>query len=199
MIGSIETPRIKSYWGLDTPRWQLSTPPRFCGQAQLLFETERGILLSTGHDPHLEWYNLTGTMHTEYRLGLEPGPVSDEDRELAETYFRALFLTGSPVGEEYYEAWQKADQYPKTRAFWSDVQIDEYGYLWLEDPASHFHKTERFYRVVSPEGEYLGDCALPQGWVRFSYGHYLVIDMDMEKQDFIVYRLVPAVDGFVYP
>jgi len=200
VIGSIDTPRVKSYYGLEKPgRWKLATPPRFSGLAQLLFSPDRGILRSTGEEPVIEWFDLTGAKQAEYRLGLESGPVTEEDRELTDQYFRNLFLDGNPSGLEFWDAWQSADQYPKVRAFWNDVQVDEYGYLYLEDPSSHFPPAERRYRVVSPVGEYLGDCSLPQGLVRFTYGHYLVIDMDREKQDIIIYRLVPAVDGLQYP
>ncbi len=200
VIGTIETPRVKAHFGLEKPsRWMVATPPRFSGQAQLLFSPDRGILQSTGQEPVIEWFDLSGTKCAEYRLGLEPGPVTEEDQALADQYFRDLYLNGNPLGEEIWEAWQQADQYPKIRAFWSHVAIDEYDYLWLEDPSSYFLPTERHFRVIAPNGEYLGDCSLPKGMVRFSYGHYLVIDMDREKQDVIVYRLIPAVDGLVYP
>ncbi len=87
------------------------------------------------------------------------------------------------------------------RAFWNGVQIDEYGYLWLEDPSSHFHPTESMFRVVDPRGEYLGDCVLPKRNGRVSRGYYLLIDIDYQtgEQNLIVYRLNPAVEGLTYP
>jgi hypothetical protein len=75
-LATIETTRVKWYYGLETSSWRLATPPRFCGQAQLLFFPDRGILRSTGQEPIIEWFDLAGQKHAEYRLGLQPGPVT---------------------------------------------------------------------------------------------------------------------------
>jgi len=205
LLGTIETPWIRLYSGmrLGTERYQ--TPPHFSGIPQINFLAELGVMVTTGYDGIIEWYDLSGDVTRIYRLGLEQGPVTEEDHALADSYFRNLWLGVNQTGEDLYQSWLKKDKYPPTRAFWNDASIDEYGYLWLTDPASHFHPTIKHYRVVSPDGEYLGDCFLPkdlpQEFGRISYGHYLQMDIDRrsERQDLIVYRLKPAIEGFQFP
>ncbi len=204
-VGIIETPGVRPYSGLELNDGKWSTPHHFCGDAMINYSPDHGIMISTGYDAVVEWYGLTGELTRVFRLGLEPGPVTEEDRALADSYFRNLFLDGNPLGEDLYREWKRVERFPKSRAFWNAASIDEYGYLWLTDPSSHFHPTEKHYRVVSPDGEYLGDCFLPPGLPqdlgRISYGHYLLIDIDWdgEGQNLIVYRLKPGIEGLQFP
>ena len=69
------------------------------------------------------------------------------------------------------------------------------------------------YRIVSPEGEYLGLTRLPAAEnitgnvqplslpISVAHGHYMGITWDVEtgERHLHVYRLKPAATGFVYP
>ncbi|MFC1529507.1 6-bladed beta-propeller [Gemmatimonadota bacterium] len=203
--GIVETQRVRSYAGLELNEGLWTTPPHFCGSAMIDYSPDHDIMCTTGNEAVVEWYGLAGELQKVFRLGLEPGPVTEEDRALADSYFRDLFLVGSQLGEDLYREWKRRERFPKSRAFWNDASIDEYGYLWLTDPSSHFHPTVKHYRVVAPDGEYLGDCFLPNGlpqrFGRISRGHYLLMDIDWrgERQDLIVYRLKPAIEGLQFP
>ncbi|MFC1629156.1 6-bladed beta-propeller [Gemmatimonadota bacterium] len=200
-VGTIESPRVRSYSGLELNEGKWSTPNHFGGDAMIDYSPTHGIMRTTGYDAVIEWYGLSGELHKVFRLGLEPGPVTEDDRALADNYFRELFLDGSPLGEDLYREWKRIDRFPKSRAFWNVATIDEYGYLWLEDPSNQFHQTERHYLVVTPDGEYLGDCVLPQGMGRISRGYYLLMDIEWrgEKQALIVYRLKPEIEDLKFP
>jgi len=201
LLGTVETPRVRRYDGMETSRAKVQTPPHFNGQALINYSTIHGILTTDGNEAVVNWYDFSGELVKVYDLGLKSGPVTEEDRALADSYFRNLWLDGGPVGEELYRSWVKEDKFPQSRAFWNGATIDKFGYLWLDDPSSHFHATERHYRVVNPDGEYLGDCYLPQGNVRITRGHYLLINENIRtgERNLIVYRIIPTVNGLEYP
>ncbi len=208
-LGEVETNRIPAHKNFRSTMGRHSTPPHFSGSPIIDYSPLHGILKTNGNDPVLEWFDQNGDLSKIFDLGLIPSPVSDEDRALVDSYYATRNTEGDRLYDRFLrELQQKKDRYPPMRSFWNAVTIDEYGYLWLEDPSCHFHLSERHYRVVSPEGEYLGDCFLPQGHcylpqgiAGISHGHYLRIntDRDLGIQELIVYRLVSAVDGFDYP
>ncbi|MFC1559349.1 6-bladed beta-propeller [Gemmatimonadota bacterium] len=200
-LGLIESPRVPRHDGMRFREGLWNTPSQFCGRAMMGYSPLHGIMYTDGNEAAVKWYDLSGELKKVFDFGMASGPVSESDRELADSYFRNLWLDGNPLGADLYNAWIKEDNFPKFRAFWNDFSIDEYGYLWLEDPSSQFSATERFLRVVSPEGEYLGNCTLPQGEGKISNGHYLLIDRDLDSDEWrlIVYKLIPTLEGLNYP
>lgn len=201
LLGTIESPRVRRYDSMVMGNGKWATPSHFNGRAIFNYSPIHGLMYTDGNEAIVNWYNLSGELIKVYDLGMESGPVTDADIALADSYFRKLWLDGNPIGEDLYRAWVKKDKFPKSRAFWNGATVDEFGYLWLEDPSSSFHESERHYRVVNPNGEYLGDCFLPQGMGRISNGHYLLIDLhlDSEEQNLIVYQLVSTVEELKYP
>jgi hypothetical protein len=59
--------------------------------------------------------------------------------------------------------------------------------------------TQRFFRVLSPSGEYLGDTTPPSAGTVVR-GHLLTIATDPETEESypVVYRIRPAVEGLEY-
>jgi hypothetical protein len=55
--------------------------------------------------------------------------------------------------------------------------------------------------VITPEGEYLGQSYLPTSSGRVSHGHFLTLITDEATGNVMptIYRIVPAVQGVVYP
>jgi len=200
-LGYIESPRVPRYDGMHFREGFWSTPSHFCGRAMSGYSPLHGIMYTDGNEAVVKWYDLSGKIIKVFDLGMASGPVSESDRALADSYFRNLWLDGNPLGADLYNAWIKEDNFPEIRAYWNDFTVDEFGYLWLEDPSSQFHATERYVRVVSPEGEYLGDASFPQGVSRISNGYYLLIDRDLDSEEWrlVVYKLMPAVDGLTFP
>ncbi len=55
--------------------------------------------------------------------------------------------------------------------------------------------------LLSPEGEYLRDVThpLPGSWVSREYLLARHEDEESGETEFIVYRMIPIPDGFIYP
>jgi hypothetical protein len=88
------------------------------------------------------------------------------------------------------------------------ISVDEYGYIWASVPTGSFlspvQETRR--RILSPEGEYLGDTRFPE--LEFSYsqanpshGHLLCAYEDPETFAPLVavLKIGSAVPGLEYP
>jgi hypothetical protein len=82
--------------------------------------------------------------------------------------------------------------------------VDDRGYIWLEVPEwdedLSGYGEGCLYQVVSPEGEYLGSTRAPTDG-RIMNGHLLGIlrDRATGREDYMVWRLNPRPEGFVYP
>ena len=58
------------------------------------------------------------------------------------------------------------------------------------------------FRILSPEGEYLGRTSRPKGsWVKVARGHLMLTTYDAETgaPRLEVYEITPAVSGLKYP
>jgi len=91
------------------------------------------------------------------------------------------------------------------KAWWAGFTVDDKGYYWLLHPNIQVESTPnraRSVRVLSPEGEYLGDTTWPETYVgaQVIKGHFLSVRLDPQTEEWIptVYRMIPAVDGFFY-
>ena len=83
--------------------------------------------------------------------------------------------------------------------------IDDAGYIWLsvsEHQADYEAAGSRgLYRIISPEGEYLGDTRAPRASGQTGHGCRIARETDPDTGEitFVVYRVVSAVEGFTYP
>jgi hypothetical protein len=96
--------------------------------------------------------------------------------------------------------------------YWTSVVVDESGYMWLRKHETAEQREESGivpFRVLSPEGEYLGDTrcpfsALDYGYLRYAsiaHGYLvaLVLDADTRERIPTVFRLIPRNDDMAYP
>ena len=56
------------------------------------------------------------------------------------------------------------------------------------------------FKILSPEGQYLGDTRFPENGV-MNRGRFCAVRYDEEtgEVDYVIYRIESAVPGFVYP
>lgn len=86
-------------------------------------------------------------------------------------------------------------QFPEQKAYWNDVQVDDHGYIWLEIPESDEEKEAAgggvSFRLLSPEGEYLGNTRAPVTGTVMS-GRLLGFRRDPETDERtpVVWRLI---------
>ncbi len=197
-IAAIETPHGISIAIKDGGR--RSAAMYYAPQPQVCVRPGLGCMLCNGDEPVIAWYDFSGRLLRRIRLELPVRPVTRQD----EANVRALEeerLVGAPphIRESRLDL-----TLPENKAFWNDSQVDEAGWHWLV----RYHDFDARERglgttclVVSPEGEYLGQCYLPASSGRVSHGHYLTFVTDEETEERLptVYRIVPAVEGLIYP
>ena len=174
--------------------------------ASALYQPGKGILTYTTAEPELKWYGLDGNMMSKMRINMAPEPVSRDDRQVIEQMLDKRIETAT---EDRFIAMAKASkkyaEFPDIKSYWTTVRIDEMDYIWLgHHPDYSVEGVERYrqpYRVLDPDGEYLGDTLLPERSFNISRGHLLTFHEDEETGEslFIVYRIIPAIDGLKYP
>lgn len=173
----------------------------------ILIPNRREILLTTGVEPVLRWYDLDGTLTRQARIELPVETVSqaERDAQIARYDQRIEELEGRQ--RDNWIRMRDEIRFPETKAFWAYSIADDEGYLWLSKPMAEPVDYEvNFaveFRVVSPEGEYLGDTQPPplRGSSRIYRGRYLALVFDAESGEQIptVFRLRPRHADFVYP
>ncbi len=156
-----------------------------------LYVPERGVLLSTGANSELHWHNLDGTIKEKISLDLIPSKVGQEEK--------VAYLA------RYDEDEGEKIVFPEVKAYWTDVHVDDAGFIWLRIPETapqrELASRTWAYRLLTPQGEYLGVTRLPAE-VEQIVGRKLlglVTNPDTDEMVPTVWRLIPQAEGFVYP
>ena len=185
----------------EVPFWE-NIP--FSGLPQAEYRRGRDIVISTGIEPILRCYRIDGTLSQVIRLDIEPAPVTPVDREIVrEDINRQLEETEGPAKVQY-QSMKENVIFPEYRALWG-LKIDEAGYIWLPSPESTEAQEaaggQLLYRLLSPEGEYLGDMRMPPVSLRIGHGFAMgfVTNEDTGEVTPTVWRMIPSAEGFVYP
>lgn len=191
----------------------------FAPAPMAVYRPGKGILASTGTEPVLRWYDLNGRLTREIKVEDLPAALTGEDRANFEASWKKL-IEGAPEAARADAARMRDDleaAIPEVKPPWSYVAVDDEGYYWLrvqEEPDPWTVYIRDFaYRILSPDGEYLGITRLPAPEnitgnvqplslpISVAQGHYMGITRDEEtgERHLHVYRLKPAAEGFVYP
>jgi len=164
------------------------------------------LLRSTGAEPLLEIFDVTGRPLRRIRLDLPREKVTADERAAIRGHLQAEADTaGTGRAGEFSRAMVAGLRFPEEKAHWSSVEVDEAGYFWLAFSSPLFtvgSGDQTSYRLLSPEGEYLGDSARPGMIVStVSRSHLLTWEYDPESGALtpVVFRISPAVPGFEYP
>jgi hypothetical protein len=164
-----------------------------------------GILAEDGSKPEFTLHDLHGQPLKKFRMEMEARPVTEADREVVLADYRAR------LEEEPDEASKRSIRlemehtlFPDRMPYYLSVGIDRFGYFWVYPPVDLYISTPpspQRVRLLSPEGEYLGDVEMPPGIAGASHPYLCTRREDPETgdYDYIVYRLTPAVPGFSYP
>jgi len=162
----------------------------------------RGIMITSGMEPAIDWYDLDGNLLERIRVDLPQQPVTASMRSEYMAKRNAMLTEREnprpPLPRESFA-------FSEFVGYWRDVRVDDAGYIWLRDVLDHWafeHERGYLFHVIDPEGRYLGTTNLPSdlGWTIYG-GNLLHIDRDEETGARIptVSRIVPAVPGLKYP
>ena len=156
--------------------------------------------MSGGVDPELVLYNFDGVIELKVRIELDTILVTGEDIDLERERFARR---RDDYGEQYqdqFEAQMKALVFPETKPYWNRFIVDDAGYLWLAVEYT-FEEGYRF-RILSPEGEYLGDTLVPFArQFNVVKGKLMVTwtPPEAEGPQLLICNINSAVSGFRYP
>jgi hypothetical protein len=169
------------------------------------YHPTQGIVLVTGTEPELRIYDLEGELIRTVRVELPAEPVTETDREMARDFYRQLVDETEEALKEMVRSQMEGLVFAEQKAPWAEVEIDDDGYFWLRVPVPYVGRDKLptlAYRVLSPEGEYLGLTQRPAGaFAGISHGRLLTLEEDPESGAMVptVYAIRPAVRGLRYP
>jgi len=160
------------------------------------------VLLATGVDGEVRFCDLAGELRRLVRLDLPRTPVGPEGRRRIRDWVaeQAALAPQSPI----LRAQQDELRIREHRAYWESLEYDDAGWMWLRVPEMNEEWRERDggrYRVLSPQGAYLGDSRWPCYGGRVERGRLLTLVREPASGGprALVYRILPAVEGLTYP
>ncbi|MFC1529104.1 6-bladed beta-propeller [Gemmatimonadota bacterium] len=202
VISTVETAPV--YDSTISEGVEASTGGYYLGQPGAVYVPDRGILITTGIDPVMEWYDLAGDHLETIRLNVPPEPVTAEERSATLSRLDQLVEeAGTPFMKNIREEQKRVAEIPEYKGYWCQIMVDEAGFIWARKPHAYYmdeYPAGSTYLIFSPEGEYLGDTLLPTGSGTVSRGHFLAIrrDADTGVTRLVVYRIHSAVSGLSY-
>ena len=179
----------------------------FAPTGSLQYQPEIGILSFWTGESHFDLFNLAGELVRRIRIDLEQKAVTQEDRDSVIRFYEGWVEEAEDDQQRaLYQALIDHAVFGETKPYYQGVSVDEYGYFWITDLPDYGLSTSPTdairMRLLSPEGEYLGDTEFPIFPMRLDNGQHLCTwyeDEETGETDYIVYRMEPAVPGFVYP
>jgi len=168
------------------------------------FHRRHGILVSEVTDPELKVFNDAGRLVRTIRLDLPVEAVNEEEKRQTRQYWDEL-LAGLPEPQRPFAQMQYDGlTFAENKGQWDSAAWDDLGYMWLSIPETTKSREAAggrgLYRIVSPEGEYLGLTRRPPGNAAFYRDRLLVAFNDRGEgvQYVRVYRVRSAMPGLEY-
>ncbi len=186
---------------------RVSQAIQFAPNPRGMYHDRIGIILTTGLEPILDLFDLDGHHRLQIRIDLPPQPVTAEDRIPEETRLKEGMESSSGVLHRLYKAELENLTFSEYKAYWGEtwsgtIEVDDHGFIWIRIPAyceSPGNGDNRIrYRIISPEGQYLGLTQLPagsrRGMTKLTRGCLVVVEKDPEtgEKTIRVYRVRPT-------
>ncbi len=203
-LSVIKTPYVKTWSRFRSSGRGVVFKQSFSGTPNLLLLNDGTILWSIGEIPILSFFNVEGLIQRQIRLDIPRPVVGDELRRRLQKEVSDKVREAVRQGDQFNEDFFSAYKIPKSMAFWDVVFQDSYGYIWLRYTRSYFVGTDNYlnrYRVLTPEGEYLGDTTWPVSSGSLCFGKILTFHSDSEtgRKTPITYSIHSAIPGLEYP
>ncbi len=176
------------------------------GRPIVMYSPFYGILATTGEESTIQVYGLDGTHTRTLQVELPKRMITPEIRSrYLSASKRAIEAAPAAFSTEFTQARLENIRFPAQAAYWSDMQVDASGFIWLRYPEEEpdpLSTTGSVHQVLSPQGEYLGNTQWPKPGGTISNGYLLSWDSHTEAETgytAVVYRIIPNINGLVYP
>lgn len=199
-------------------RWTMRVSNiHFPGFPWIVFHPDSYLVTTTGIDPVIDFYDLSGELKRRVVVALAPERISGEEKqELREHYDQLIQDTIDREGTTDWQLrWARYERnnivYPDYKSYWYGLYIDSNNFIWLQIPEVSGrvpHQNHRaWYRVLGADGEYLGNTQWPISLNPAGIGPSIVdnklltivVDESTGEQIPTVYRIIPMVEGLRFP
>ncbi len=164
---------------------------------------EIGLIISPGDRPELLVYSDEGVLVRVVRVEIPPQPVTAEERRRVTDLYDQRIAEAKGALIAMRQTQKKALTFSELKPAWTSMQVDDWGYCWLAIPETNQERRDAGgtqYRVLAPDGRYLGNTRWPTTLANASVsrGHLLVVENDPDTREPIptVYSISAAVAGF---
>jgi hypothetical protein len=184
----------------------IPTPIPFGPTPDADFRSDYGIVVSSGIEPEFYYLDESGSVTRRVWLAIPPEPPTEQDKEQVRAeILRELEQEDDEMMRAMHEARAEQIFFPEAKAHWTTVHLDGSGFVWLLMPDLRDFTSGDMsvtYRIVSPDGEYLGLTTVPSGnFRRVERGRLLLIrtDPETDAEELLVFAISPRVAGLQYP
>jgi hypothetical protein len=177
----------------------------FSGNPTATYSRRHGLLVTTGDDPILSFYALTGEMRKQWSFDIPREDVVRADRRAVRDELDRNLRDAIEGGYLLVIARAKTAlqnlKFPDAKAHWVSANIDDAGYIWLMAPTHHVLQASGDttpWFVISPRGEYLGRTERPVLKGHSVSGGVLMgieIDPETDGQIPVLYRVTGNYEG----
>ncbi|MFC1545469.1 6-bladed beta-propeller [Gemmatimonadota bacterium] len=203
-LAEIQTPDVKTLYIYRYGTRATGSRLPYGGMPEIELTTDFQIVSSTGVQPLLHFFNPTGELIRIIQLDIKPETVTPQMQQRIESILRSrIDEAGTEINRARAIAQKEALVIPDEKAYWAEIFLDSDNYVWLRHPVNLLDReniVER-YRVLSPEGEYLGDTTSPARYGLVMHGLFLsnVVEDRTGLRSYVVYRIQSAIEGWEYP
>lgn len=170
-----------------------------------IIDRNRGILLTSGKEPELQWFDFSGV--ERYRIQLDL-PVNRITPGIQRTFIRwneerrkeqIVISEGAGAGGSRLQP-----RFPEICGYWNYVMVDDSGFIWLRDVWGNRIGSRNdgyTFFIISPEGEYLGKTELPVSEGYISQGYLIGIEVNQGSGERIptVWQISSNIRDLKYP
>ncbi|MFC1529157.1 6-bladed beta-propeller [Gemmatimonadota bacterium] len=203
VLFEIETPMIRTMYEINSGGIVAGVGLSYAGSPVIWHLDDGRFIRTTGETPDLDIFSVDGDLIGRIETGLVRESTARAEEEHRAYYTGRIQDATNPRSRAFNQAMLEDLRLPEFKALWSDLVVDESGYIWLKHSEKFYSDQEPAvcWRVLSPEGEYLGETRFAAVEASISHGHMLTIQENEETgvQDLIVYDIRPVARGLRYP
>ncbi|MFC1559316.1 6-bladed beta-propeller [Gemmatimonadota bacterium] len=214
-LAVVHAPKVTTSHRYPAGPGLLSAPIYFAGASLCRYYPEKGLVVTGGEEPIVEWYSLNGTLTHRIAIDLPKEPVGGEDRSRIKDFLEQQVTDARPnaaegsgrLRPEMARGLRDHAQYVDFKAYWDMIRVDSEGYIWLqlsyEDGSMYPQAPRERQRLLSPQGEYLGISEWPAvdgvTWIGQGVLLAFVVEEDTGLQVPVVFAIKSLYAGMIYP